>query len=196
MQRMQANRIRHFFTALFGGARGPGALACVAALAACVPTYNWRQSAVDAELTAMFPCKPDDHRRRVTLAQRVLDMRMLACEAGGANWVLTVADTGDVTQVEPALQALQEALGRNLGGQVTVLGPVVLAGSTPHTGALRARTLGRQRDGAAVQVDAWTFARGTRIYQASVIRPGAPGPAEAAALDDFFSGLAFAAAGK
>lgn len=79
-------------------------LLCLAALnlAACTPTFNWREVGFDqAGVTAVLPCKPDRGTRPVQLAGQSLNLSMLGCEAGGAMFTVSVLElpTGGSAQV-------------------------------------------------------------------------------------------------
>ncbi len=160
-------------------------------LTACSPTYNWREVHADGDLDATLPCKPRDDTRRVTLAGRLVDMRLLSCEAGGAIWAIGTADVREAGVVGEALSGLRAALGANIGSTSELKGPASIVGATPFPAAGHFAATGKRRDGSAVQAEALVFARGTRIYQASVLRPGAASGPLQEAQEQFFSSLAF-----
>lgn len=120
-------------------------------------------------------------------------MRLLSCEAGGAIWALATTDAKEVGAVADVLASLQSALGANIGATASLTGPVAMAGATPFPAAGRFAAEGKRRDGSPVQIDAWVFARGTRIYQASVVRPGPASGPLLEAQEQFFSSLGFPA---
>ncbi len=79
-------------------------------LAACTPTFNWREVSFDEwPITALLPCKPDRGTRMVPLAGSPRAMTMAGCEAGGAMFTVAVVDMGDVTQVAAATAQLRAA---------------------------------------------------------------------------------------
>lgn len=160
-------------------------------LAACSPTYNWREVHADGGLEATLPCKPRDDTRRVTLAGRLADMRLLSCEAGSAIWAIGTADVREAGAVGEALSGLRAALGANIGSTSELKGPASIAGATPFPAAGHFAATGKRRDGSAVQAEALVFARGTRIYQASVLRPGTASGSLREAQEQFFASLAF-----
>lgn len=139
--------------------------------AACTPTLDWRDVRLpDAGAAALFPCKPRELTRKVPLAGRDVGMVIHSCTAGGRTWALATADVADPTIVGAALQALAEAARGNV--QATALGLGVAAavpGSTPNDAARRYRFNGKRPDASSVTLDVVVFARGTRVYQATVL---------------------------
>lgn len=169
-----------------------GALASlVCALAACSPTFNWREVHVDGGLSATFPCKPEVHERRVAVAGRALEMRLLSCEAGGVLWALGTADAKDPSAVDEVLSSLQQAAGANIGAAARSQGPASVPGATPFPAAGRVTAEGRRRDGSPAEIESWVFARGTRVFQASVVRRQAVDAPLQEAQGQFFSSLGF-----
>lgn len=66
-------------------------------LAACTPTFNWRDVSFDqAGVTALLPCKPDRGSRPVQLAGQALQMSMAGCEAGGAMFAVGLVQVPQV----------------------------------------------------------------------------------------------------
>ena len=52
--------------------------AALLGLAACSPTFNWREVRVEsAPLKAMLPCKPDRGSRAVPMAGRQVELQVL-----------------------------------------------------------------------------------------------------------------------
>ena len=160
-------------------------MACV--LAACTPTLDWREARPDGSgLTAMFPCKPGGHARKVALAGAAVEMSLFACTAGGATFAVGFADVGDPLRVEPALAELAAAAAGNVGAQGTqAIAPLRIVGATPNPQAGRRTFSGQLVDGQRVQEQVAVFAHGTRVFQATVV--GASLDAEA--IDIFFGAL-------
>lgn len=170
----------------------PTALTTLAALAfaACSPTFDWRETRLDdSTLVSMFPCSPDRHARDVALVpgERASTMRMLVCSTGGATFALSAADLADPSAAPAALKQLRAAALANVQGSEPSGAAWTLAGATPFPEAGRLSTLGRLPDGTAVVEHAVFFARGAKVYQASVIgvKP------QADAVETFFGGLNF-----
>lgn len=161
----------------------------LALLCACSPSLDWREVRPEDSggAVALFPCKPSVDARMVTLAGSRVRMVLAACQAGGATWALSFADMADPAQVTPALQALRQASVANLGAPAQVVSPMAVAGMTPNPQAERLRIAGKRPDGQAVLLESGFYARGTRVYQASVM--GAERGHEAVAT--FFDGLKF-----
>src|SRR5689334_7855840 len=68
------------------------AAAAVFALAACSPTFNWREVPIaDAGLVALLPCKPDRAERALPLGAESVRVDMAGCEAGGATFAVAHA---------------------------------------------------------------------------------------------------------
>ncbi|AKJ27587.1 hypothetical protein [Caldimonas brevitalea] len=168
-------------------APGPALIAAAAAaLVACSPGLDWRQVRPEnTGLEALFPCKPLSHAREVPLGGATGRMSMFSCSTSGMTFGVTHVDLGDPARVTPALNELRAAAVGNLGGQETVLGPAGVAGMTPNPQALRIAVAGRRADGSALAQHAAFFAKGTHVYQASVVGTRLSDEA----LDSFFSGL-------
>lgn len=165
-------------------------LTAVAALSltACSPTHDWRElRAADGALTLLLPCKPVSHARKVQLAGQTVTLTLQACRAGDATWALAVADLVDPAKVTPALDELRAAAAANLdAGAGTVLA-LQVAGATPNPSTQRLALEGRLSDGTAVREQVAVFAKGTRVFQATVV--GVRLTPEA--VETFFSGLRF-----
>lgn len=158
-------------------------------VAACSPTEDWREVRPAASgAKALFPCKPVSHARPVLLGGAPVDMTLLACEAGGSTYGLMHGDVVDPARVSTALQALADAAAANLGAPGGAALPWHVEGMTPHPLAGRWRLSGRLPDGSTVDEHLVLFAKGTRVFQATVV--GAS-PAVASA-DNFFENLSLA----
>ena len=144
-------------------------LAC--AVSACTPTLDWREVRPGGSgLQALFPCKPDAHARRVPLGGTSVELTLHACSAGGATYAVAFADVGQAQFVAPALAALAAAAVRNIDAHGTAETlPAHIAGMTPNAQASRQRLVGRLNDGQAVEEQVAVFARGTQVYQATMV---------------------------
>jgi hypothetical protein len=153
-------------------------------LAACAPALDWREvRPAQSDVVALFPCRPDRVEREVALAGRRVRLAMLSCSVGADTFALAGADTGDPAAVTPALGALRAAVAANLGASAAAATPAQVPGATPNEAAARLRVDGRRPDGSAVVAHAVFFARGTGVWQATVL-----GPAPAAEAVDTFVG--------
>jgi hypothetical protein len=163
------------------------ALVLAGAATACTPTLDWRDVRPDgAGLVALFPCKPVGHARRLSLAGTSVEMSLFACAAGGATYAVGTADVGHLPLVEPALAQLWTAAARNIGAQdLTALVPLRVEGMAQSLQAGRRALHGSLADGQRVQEQVAVFARGTRVYQATVV--GAK--LDLDALETFFGAL-------
>ena len=156
----------------------------------CTPALDWREFVPEGtDVTVSFPCRPDRHARTVALAGAPAKMQMLVCSADGATWALAFVDVDDPARVGATLDELRRIAVDNLQGAEPKFEPLQVRGMTPNSQAARLSVVGSLPDGAAVQEHAAFFARGRRVYQASVI--GAQ-PA-AAAVDTYIAALKFPA---
>lgn len=154
----------------------PWTLAVVLAVAACSPVEDWREvRPAGSGALLLFPCKPTAVSRPVALAGAAVELTLLACAAGPTTYALTHGDVVDPARVTPALQALAASAAANIGAEPVSGEPLAVPGMTPNPYARRWALHGRLPDGAEVREDVLTFARGTRVFQATVIGP-APAP--------------------
>jgi hypothetical protein len=162
------------------------ALALVAALWGCAPALDWRElQAEGSGIVARFPCKPDRHVRSVTLAAQAVRMEMLVCSVGELTFALSFADLADPGQVGSTLQELQSLAVSNLGAAPADRVELQVPGMTPNPNAARLRLEAVQPDGKTLQEQASFFAKGLRVYQATVLGRKVPGES----ADAFFAGL-------
>ena len=171
-----------------------GVLCCapLVLLGACSPAYDWRDvRPAGTQLAMQFPCRPVAQRRAVELAGPAVDLSLLACTAGGQTWALAHADLGDPARVTAALAELRTSTITKLNAQQTEPAPLALPGATPnvHSGRLRLQS----RAGAAsaghrpLQMEVALFARGTQVFQVSVL--GEVLPTETS--ETFFASIGF-----
>jgi hypothetical protein len=159
----------------------------VTALTACSPALDWRAvRPEESGAVALFPCRPTSQARRLHLGAVDTEMFIYACTASGATFALGYADVADPAQVAPALAALRTAAIANVSGNAQAEGELSVKGMTPNSEARRLRIVGHLPGGREAQMSAGFFAKGTRVFQASVIAPAALG---ADAVNTFFAGL-------
>ena len=145
-------------------------IALAAGLCACTPALNWREThPPDSVVTALFPCKPDHHIRRVSLAGAELAMQLSSCTADGNVYALSQIDVGQADRVTPVLQALREAAAQNIGGPTAVRGPQPVPGMTPNPLAQRLGWRSVREDGSTIEAQAAFFTQGTQVYQATIV---------------------------
>jgi hypothetical protein len=175
-------------------AAGAGALAALLAVAACSPTFNWREVQADGELSALLPCKPDRAERALPLGGDRVPLRMAGCEAGGATFAIAWMPGGEPAQASARLGAWQAAARQAWAGAEVAEATAALprAATTPaplelrmHGAAAPAAAGARPAD-ARMRWFAHADAQGTlTLYQATVL--GHPAANDAA--DTFFEGL-------
>ena len=108
-----------------------------------------------------------------------------ACSAGGSTFAVGSMVLGDVRDVSAAIDALRDAAARNLGATIGECRPVDVPNMTPNSRAGRCLLKGHRPDGSAVVEHVLVFARGARVYQASVLGDAA----DDATATTFFNGL-------
>jgi len=165
----------------------PSVVLSAVALAACSPVEDWRQvRPPGSDLELLFPCKPTRLTRNVVLAGAPVELTLLACAAGGSAYALKHGDVADPAKVSPVLRVLAAAAALNIGTEADAGEPHRVAGMTPNPDARRRQLQGRLPDGRPVREEHLTFAKGTRVYQISVIGAAPP----AAAVQTFFASAA------
>ena len=166
--------------------RSPAFLLAAATQLACTPALDWREVRPPGSgMVALFPCKPSAMTRGVSLAGQTVSLSLHACSAGGQTWGLAHADVVDPARVGAALRELRASAARNLGAAAGRPLPLAVVGATPHPASGREQIDGRAPDGKALAGQVAVFARGTLVFQATVL--GATLPADAA--DTFFGAL-------
>lgn len=133
-------------------------------LAACNPTYNWREHTSQAGgYTVLFPAKPASLTRAVDLDGLQVDMTMTAAQVEGATFAVGSVSAPDAARAQAALPALRTALLRNIG-----------ADDDAVQDASQVDAQGRGADGQPVHLTGRFAARGARVYQVIVVgQPGA-----------------------
>lgn len=157
------------------------------ALAACSPTFNWREVRSEATgLKAMLPCKPDKTARNVTMAGRQLSLEAIGCEASGSTFAVMFADIGTGSAGE-VLDQWKAATLSGVRSKEAREQPFRPPGAIALPQSLQVVAVGLRPDGTQVQGQAAYFARGRHVFQAVIfaeqLRPEVTEP--------FFSGLTF-----
>jgi hypothetical protein len=157
-----------------------------ATLAACNPTFNWRDVRPDAApLALLMPCKPDKAQKIVPMAGQPTDVSLLSCDAGGVTFALAVADVKDADRTAAVMVQWQTATLANIKAPPTSSTPLKLPGLSG--GAVIVKAVGLRANGQVVASQAAYFARGSQVFQAVMYADKiAPDIAET-----FFSGLKF-----
>jgi hypothetical protein len=139
-------------------------------LSACSPVLDWREvRPADSGAVALFPCKPQSQSRQVRLASTQGQLLLMACSAGEATWALAFADLGDPSRVTAALDELRDSAIANLGATVESEQPSSVTGATPNPSSRHLQLHGKLSDGRTVAERLAVFAKGTRVFQATVL---------------------------
>ena len=155
-------------------------------LMACAPAMNWRDvRPAGAGVSVELPCKPSVYARELQLHEMKTEWTITACSAGGQTWALASGELKDPANVAPTLQFLVGAAKANVDAVALESSPWSPRGATPSAYALRVRMRGALPDGRLVAQELAVFARGTRVFQASVVGVEAA-PED---LDVFFASL-------
>jgi len=165
-------------------------LAAILGLAACSPTFNWREVRADSiALKAMLPCKPDKATRAVPMAGRQVELKVLGCEAGGAAFAVFAGDIVDPLRAGEVLAQWRAVTLANLGSAAANAQerPFLPAGAMALPQSLQVAAAGQRPDGSKVESRSAYFARGSQVVHAVVYADRMP----AEAADTFFAGLAF-----
>lgn len=159
-------------------------------LTGCAPALDWREMRPPQAdgLVARFPCKPDTASRMVPVPglggpQR---LQMLVCQHEGTSWSLAYLRVADVRQVGVAMEGLQQALRENVQAAAVLVSPdrratesaptpVEVPRMTPQPAARGLAFVTERPDGLgrpmSMRVNAWHFAHGLTVFQATVWQP-------------------------
>ena len=153
----------------------------LAGLAACNPTFNWRDvRPEDTRLSLLMPCKPDKAQRTVPMAGQPTALMLLSCDAAGVTFAVAVADVKD------ALVHWQGASLTSLKASLATPGTAFKLTGLP-SGAVMVSATGKRANGQTVSSQAAYFAQGSQVFQAAIYADKlAPD-----VVDTFFSGLKF-----
>jgi hypothetical protein len=183
-------------------------LAC-AACTACTPELNWRDSRAGAgkeasEVALQFPCKPSRAQRNLVLGDsgQAVSFTLTGCNAaqmsfalGAADLSINAADTNintadlaDPQRIQATLAWMARKLTLNINATAAGQQPFAPQGASANSAAIQATLTGTLPDGTAVTERIAVFARGQRVYQATVMAPA--GKLKAEAADQFFTSIA------
>ncbi|MBO9652352.1 MAG: hypothetical protein J7605_27910 [Variovorax sp.] len=163
----------------------PALIAVAVLLAACSPTFNWREVPIgDAGVIALLPCKPERATRDLPLGTGTIPVDMAGCKAGGATFAVAHARAESAEQAELWLRAWHTAARNQLADAPVVESSPVLARAASSPAPARLDT-----QGAAAAHVLW-FAHyrpdgKASVYQATV--SGVPSSGDAVAT--FFEGF-------
>ncbi|WP_137895661.1 hypothetical protein [Ramlibacter sp. 2FC] len=159
-------------------------------LAACSPTFDWREVRFDpATPLALLPCKPDRGTREVVMGQAPVTLQMAGCETGGATFAVMLARLDDAKVAGAALAGWKQATLANMHAGAVAEAPFQPPGSLPLRESLRVTARGQRPDGRAVQAQAVWLAQasgsGVQLVHAVVYAD----TLSSELADTFFSGL-------
>lgn len=163
-------------------------LASGAVLAACSPTFNWREvRAEPSAARAMLPCKPDKGARTVPMAGREVSLQVLGCDTGGATFAVLFADIGDPSRAGEVLGQWKVATLANMRGLAAQESAFRPDGALALPQSLQVVASGSRADGSKVESRAAYFAHGSHVFQAVIYADRL----EPEVAEPFFSGLKF-----
>ena len=166
----------------------PVLAAALVALAACSPTFNWREVRLDpAQLRALLPCKPDKGSRTVPMAGRDVELQVIGCDTGGATFAILSGDIVDPLRSGEVLRQWRAATLANLRSASSREQPFLPVGAMALPQSLSVIAVGQRADGSMVESHAAYFARGSRVVQAVIYADRLPPEA----AETFFSALKF-----
>ena len=159
----------------------------LATLAACNPTFNWRDVRLeDTRLSLLMPCKPDKAQKTVPMASQATELMLLSCDAGGVTFAVAAADVKDASKVAATLAQWQSATLANMNAApATNAAALKIAGAA--SGAVLVKATGQRANGQAVGSQAAYFVQGTQVFQAVMYADNI----SVDVAETFFSGLKF-----
>jgi hypothetical protein len=94
-------------------------LAALLLLTACAPHYNWREIRGEgASYTVALPARPASFARNIDLNGTRVNMTMTAAEVDNNTFAVGTAELPSAQQAQASLEAMKDALVRNIGGTV------------------------------------------------------------------------------
>jgi hypothetical protein len=158
-------------------------------LAACTPTFNWREVPVESTgLRATLPCKPDKAERRTQLMPgRDIVLHAMGCETGGVSFAILHGDVGGFGELSAALAQWRKASAATLHSTAVSEQPWQPAGALSLPASTMVRIAGSGADGGEMQMQSAYFAHGTEVFQAFVYAP----KLKPEMTEPFFAGLRF-----
>ena len=163
-----------------------GRAVLLGALLGCTPDYDWREVRPEgAGVSALFPCRPQHHMRAMDTPQVTSPMHLQVCSRSGSTFAVGWLDVAEPARVESVLDFLRAAAKSNMAASESAMKPFAVPGMTPNQGAAIVSLRGRTPGGAPLNSQIGFFAKGLRVYQATVF--GAELDVDAS--DMFFAGL-------
>ena len=156
-------------------------------LAACNPTFNWRDVRPSGtQLALLMPCKPDAAQKTVPMAGQPTALSLLSCDTGGVTFAIAVADVKNAADVPRALAQWQVATLGNIKAAPNPPTATIKLKGLP-SGAVLVKAVGQRANGQPVSSQAAYFVQGSQVFQA-VMYADKISPEVA---ETFFSGLKF-----
>ena len=159
----------------------------VALLAACAPTFNWREQTIGTTaLTSIFPCKPETVTRSVTIAGHDRSMAMRSCDSGGVTFAVAHAGLSDPGQAPMVLAAWRASTLAGLHANPTAVSTSQVPTGLPALPQLLVLHASGAPPGqkSKLLIGAW-FAQGADVFAAFVMAPVVP----AEVAEPYFAGL-------
>ena len=166
------------------------------AIAACSPTFNWRDVRLDSRagpLAALLPCKPDQAERPVSFdGGAAVPLSMVGCTAGGVTFTLAHLPVADPVAAAAALAQWRTANAVRLGGAESQPAAFKLAGTLELAAGGTAAIDARDAAGQPLRQRAAWFARAgsggaVELFQAAMLGAAI----DRGVADTFFSSLRF-----
>ncbi len=155
------------------------------ALAACSPTYNWREySSPDGSYHVLFPAKAASYTRPIDLDGMKVNMTMTAAEVEDTTFAVGSAEAPDAAHAQAALVAMKTALVRNIGATISSEKAAAVDKSGARRAAIDIDALGAQ-NGVPMRLLGHFEARDKRFYQ--VIVMGKASALQSEQADQFLS---------
>lgn len=162
---------------------------CTWCLLACTPRYDWREMHdADAGYRVMYPGKPTQDMREVTLSGEQLPMRMQAVRVDTALFsvgVVTLPRDDDQLRAS-VLTDLQRGLLANIGQVQAVPNIVAIkqANNAPSVAGIAIQARGQVSDRTGRFFSARFVARGVHVYQIVILAEVPPAQDH---MDQFFA---------
>ncbi len=166
----------------------PFAALSLLTLAACYPTFNWRELRPEGTpLQALMPCKPETAERSVPLGGAPTVLHMQSCKASGLTFALAWANAADAAAVPATLSDWQRASLAAVRVDPALHADIAHRWTATVPGASQVQGLmaqGTDPQGQPVQTRAIYFANGAQVFQAAIY-----GNASDEVSTTFFDGL-------
>lgn len=164
-----------------------GVLAVVATTA-CAPAFNWRETMIAATpLSAMFPCKPEQDTRAVSMGGTAVELHMHHCETAGVTAAVGHAVLSDPALAGPVLEQWRQATLATMRMSSSTQSAWRMERATALPQTLSVDAAGTAANGQALVLKAAWFARGSEVYAALLYGPAL----EPEVAEVFFTGLRF-----